>query len=202
LTESDETRWVAGAQQGDKAAFGQLVQAYQRRAYAAAYGYLRNRDDAMDVAQDSFVRAFRAIKRFETGRPFYPWLHQIVRNTSLNKIKQKKRRGEASLDTMMESGFDVSDPGQGPDGHAAAGDSREKLDAAMARLTEEHREILRLRHLIELSYAEIAEVLDVPQGTVMSRLHAARKKLRESVVWVEAQETNIAPGRVVEELAG
>ena len=112
-----------------------------------------------------------------SGR-FYPWLYRIIKNTCLNHLKKKKRHGETSLDKMMESGFDAREPGCGPDGMAELSGLRGAIREAMGSLSEEHREILRLRHFLELSYAEIAECLNVPQGTVMSRLHGARKALR------------------------
>jgi RNA polymerase sigma-70 factor (ECF subfamily) len=177
----NEPEVLAAAVRGDRKAFGQLVRAYQRRAYAAAYSLVGNRDDALELSQDAFVKAFKAMKRFDLNMPFYPWLHRIVRNTSLNHIKKKKRRGESSLDEMMESGFDAHDPAHRPDDCATREELLKHIQRAMEQLTPEQQEILRLRHFMELSYGEIAASLDIPQGTVMSRLHGARKKLRTAV---------------------
>jgi len=174
----NETEVIAAAARGDRRAFGQLVRAYQRRAYAAAYSLVGNRDDALELSQDAFVKAFKAMKRFDLSMPFYPWLHRIVRNTSLNHLKKKKRRGESSLNEMMESGFDAHDPAQTPDDCASRVELLKHIQRAMDELTPEQQEILRLRHFMELSYGEIAASLEIPQGTVMSRLHGARKKLR------------------------
>ena len=174
----NEAEVLAAAARGDRKAFGQLVRAYQRRAYAAAYSLVGNRDDALELSQDAFVKAYKAMKRFDLSMPFYPWLHRIVRNTSLNHLKKKKRRGESSLDEMMESGFDAHDPGYAPDDSASRVELLRHIQRAMDELTPEQQEILRLRHFMELSYGEIAASLEIPQGTVMSRLHGARKKLR------------------------
>ena len=174
----NESEVLVAAARGDRKAFGQLVRAYQRRAYAAAYSLVGNRDDALELSQDAFVKAFKAMKRFDLTMPFYPWLHRIVRNTSLNHLKKKKRRGESSLDQMMESGFDAHDPGYSPDDSASRVELLRHIHRAMGELTPEQQEILRLRHFMELSYGEIATSLEIPQGTVMSRLHGARKKLR------------------------
>lgn len=174
----NEPEVLAAAVRGDRKAFGQLVRAYQRRAYAAAYSLVGNRDDALELSQDAFVKAYKAMKRFDVSMPFYPWLHRIVRNTSLNHLKKKKRRGESSLDQMMESGFDAHDPGHAPDDSASRVELLRHIQRAMDELTPEQQEILRLRHFMELSYGEIAASLEIPQGTVMSRLHGARKKLR------------------------
>lgn len=188
----DEGPIVAAARRGDRAAFGTLVKAYQRRAYAAAYGIVGNRDDALDLAQESFVRAYRAMHRFDPAMPFYPWLHQIVRNTCLNHLKRKKRRGEQSLDELMEQGYDAREEEAGPSEVMQQDDLKRQVAAAMAKVSPEHREILRLRHMNDLSYAEIASMLDIPIGTVMSRLHAARKALKK-VIEAETVTTEPAP---------
>jgi RNA polymerase sigma-70 factor (ECF subfamily) len=195
-TTYDEAATLAAARDGDKAAFGTLVTQYQRRAYGVAYHFLGNRDDALEVAQESFIRAYRAMDRFDTRMPFYPWLYRIIKNTSLNRIKKKKRRGESSLDSMMEVGYDVTDPGRTPKEMAAAGDVNGAIAAAMALLSDDHREILRLRHMLELSYSEIADHLGVPKGTVMSRLHGARKQLRTKLEEAGISLNSIASGDV------
>ena len=191
----DEKAAIIAARGGDRAAFGGLVRAYQRRAYAVAYSFVRNRDDALELSQEGFVRAFRSMSRFNVDMPFYPWLYRIIRNACLNHIKKKKRHGETSLDRMMESGYDASDAGRGPSESAELGDLKASIAAAMARLTPDHSEILRLRHFLELSYAEIAECLEIPQGTVMSRLHGARKSLRSVL---EEMSPEVVPGSAAE----
>jgi RNA polymerase sigma-70 factor (ECF subfamily) len=181
LTVEEDTAFVELAQQGDRAAFGELVKRYQKRAYAVAYGLVGNRDDALELAQESFAKAYKAMDRFDTTMPFYPWLYRIVRNTCLNHISRRKRRGETSLDGMMAGGKDFPTRHDCPEKHAHRSELRERITVAMQLLTDPHREILTLRHMEELSYAEIAEVLEVPKGTVMSRLHAARQSLREAL---------------------
>lgn len=178
-TTFDEAAALLDAKKGDRAAFGELVRTYQRRAYAVAYGFVGNRDDALDMAQESFARAYKAMPRFDSGLPFYPWFYRIIKNTCLNHLKRKRRHGETSLDGMMESGYDLAGSVNDPVRTAELGDLRQSIGAAMTRLSEEHREILLLRHFQGLSYAEIAECLGVPKGTVMSRLHAARGNLRD-----------------------
>jgi len=174
----DETAVVTNARKGNRHAFGELVKAYQRRAYVTAYGFVGNREDALDLAQEAFARAYRAMHRFDTGMPFYPWLHRIIRNACLNHLKKKRRHRETSLDELVESGHEVTCEKDSPDHAAGLGELRGAVARAMATLSPEHREILVLRHFQELSYAEIAACLGVPQGTVMSRLHAARRALR------------------------
>ena len=178
---TDEKALIAAARGGDRAAFGALVRAYQRRAYAACFSMVGNREDALELAQESFVRAFRAMSRFDPALPFYPWLYRIIRNTCLNHLKKRRRRGETSLEEMVHNGFDVPDPGCRPDGTAALQDLRGRIQRALAHMPPEQAEILRLRHLLEFSYAEIAQWLGIPIGTVMSRLHAARHHLRREL---------------------
>ena len=179
LTTQDESTFVVQAQQGDRAAFGQLVQLYQKRAYAIAYGFVGNREDALEIAQEAFVRAYKAMSRFDTNMPFFPWLYRIVRNTSFNHLKKRKRRGETSLDGLMDSGVDFASKGHGPAAKARISELRGRIGDSMKQVSEAHREILTLRHIHELSYNEIADCLSIPRGTVMSRLHGARQSLRK-----------------------
>lgn len=177
----EEIRYVEEAQQGSRQAFGELVKLYQKPAYAIAYGFVRNREDALEIAQEAFVKAYRAMSRFDTSRPFYPWIYRIVKNTCLNHIKKRNRRGETSFEGLKESGVDFAARGRGPDGVAGLGELRERIAGGMEQLTEDHQEILTLRHVQELSYNEIAECLQIPRGTVMSRLHGARRNLRTAL---------------------
>lgn len=187
-TVDEEGVLVREARNGDRAAFGALVRLYQRRAYAAAYSIVGNSDDALEIAQEAFVRAFRAIDRFDPHLPFYPWLYRIIRNACFNHLRKRKRRGEVSLDGLMHEGYDAPEDGRDPEQLAELEDLKRTIREAMTSLSPEHQEILRLRHFLELSYAEIAQILQIPQGTVMSRLHAARKALREIMQpHVEAQ---------------
>lgn len=177
-TAPNEPALIALAKKGDAAAFGELVRAYQRKAYTVAYGFVRNREDALELAQEAFARAFKAMGRFDASAPFYPWLYRILKNACLNHLKRRRRRGETSLDQLTASGGDVPSGDCGPGDEASADEMRSAVAAAMNRLPPAHREILVLRHFQQLSYAEIAACLGVPQGTVMSRLHAARHHLR------------------------
>ena len=177
-TTFDEAAAVLDAHNGSRVAFEALVRAYQRRAYAIAYGFVGNREDAVDLAQEAFARAYRAMNRFDTKMPFYPWFYRIVRNACLSHLKKKKRHGEVSLTALTESGYQVTDEGADPERAAQLGELRVRIAGALEGLTPDHREIIVLRHLQELSYSEIAACLDIPKGTVMSRLHSARRNLR------------------------
>ncbi len=175
----DEARILIGAQQGDHAAFGKIVTAYQKKTYGIAYGFVGNREDALEMAQEAFVKAYKAIARFDTDLPFYPWLYRIVKNTCLNHLKKRKRRGETSLDGLMDLGYDPPSPNHTPERCAELADLQHSIVEGLGELSDSHREIITLRHLHELSYIEISECLDIPKGTVMSRLHSARHRLRD-----------------------
>jgi len=181
ITTPDEMNFVTQAQQGDRAAFGELVKLYQKRAYAVAYSFVGNREDALEIAQEAFVKAYRAMSRFDTDLPFFPWLYRIVRNTSLNHIKKRNRRGETSLNGLMDSGVDFASKHRGPAAKAGLIELRDRIRHCMTHISEPHSEILTLRHIHELSYNEIANCLEIPRGTVMSRLHGARQSLRQAM---------------------
>lgn len=173
---ADEASAIAACQRGDRQAFELIVKRYTTRALGAARSIVHDAALAEDAAQDAFVRAFRAIRRFRTGEPFYPWLYRILRNSCLTTLK-RRGRPEPSLDA------EGAPPPPAPPFDPAATLARDELRAvvreAMTHLSEPHREILHLSHFDGLSYKEIASCLGIPIGTVMSRLWAARQAMRK-----------------------
>lgn len=145
---------------------------------AQAAGYarsiLRNRDDAEDAVQQAALRAFERIHTFDESRPFKGWWFAILRNCCVDLLRRSK-----SATTQSLEGIDLPSPPP-PDTS-----DWEQLNAAMARLSDDHREILRLRYFADLNYRELAETLGIPQGTVMSRLHLARSALQTQLAGVE-----------------
>lgn len=183
IAETDERAIIERAQAGDRDAYGLIVHRYLERVYRVAYGVVRNRDDAADIAQDTFVRAFRGLDRFDAGRPVFPWLYQIARNLGINRI-QRVRTRETSLPE-----FDVfAARGEDPETAAIRGDDAIRIRAAVAALPEQHRSVIELNHFQECSYQEIADILAIPIGTVMSRLYHARKRLR---TMLDEETTNV-----------
>ncbi|MEN8151056.1 MAG: sigma-70 family RNA polymerase sigma factor [Planctomycetota bacterium] len=160
-------------QKGSKDAFGTIVKRYMRRAYLAAVAIVGNRDDAMDISQEAFVKAYRAIGRFDPDRPFYPWFLRILRNQCFDWLR--KRRARPAGDLVAE----LPDNRMNPEVLARRDEIRDEVWSAVRKLSERDREIIVLRHFQHLTYAEIAETLGIPQGTVMSRLFTARSRLRE-----------------------
>lgn len=167
---------------GEIEAFDELVRRTRRHAYRLARRITRNHEDADDAVQESYVKAYRALARFDAGRAFEPWFLTIVGRTALSQLRHTARRAAVPLDdpageegaTLAER---IADPSHDPENLQHMLD----VERAFERLSEEHRAILALRVDGDLPYGEIAEALDVPIGTVMSRLSRAREALLEEV---------------------
>lgn len=173
---------VAAAKGGDRQAFGKLVERYQRRVYALAYGIVRQREDAWDVAQEAFVKAYRNLARFEGNSAFYTWLYRIAYNLSIDALRERARRETVDLgeDRKLEEALSKSGhrPHAHPDEMSARRELSTVLQRAMNKLSEKHRAIIVLREIEGLSYEEMSEVLGISKGTVMSRLFHARQNLQ------------------------
>lgn len=174
----EEAALVQSAQNGDQAAFAEIVRCYQRAIHRVAYGLTRNASDADDLAQETFVRAWQAIGRFRLGEPLYPWLSRIAVNLAFSLHRHRRRRPEQSIEPLVEAGrqWGVEDD---PADRAAESEHGRQLREAMGELKPEHQTVLVLRAVEDLPYDEIARVLNVPVGTVMSRLSRARAELKE-----------------------
>jgi RNA polymerase sigma-70 factor (ECF subfamily) len=182
--DSDDAALIERCRAGDLAAFEPLVTKYRQRVYRLAYNVLRDPEEARDVSQDAFIRAFQALASFRGDSAFYTWLFRIVMNVARDRARQHAARGRAfGTERVEEEDRDrtLADQGPAPDAHAVEVEERERIGRALATLSEAHRAIIMLSDLEGLSYREIAEVLDIPMGTVMSRLHHARRRLREAL---------------------
>ncbi len=168
---------ITAAQRGDQAAFAEIVRRYQRAVYRVAYALTRNATDADDLAQETFVRAWGAIGRFEVGQPMYPWLARIATNLAYSLFRTRKRRPETPLEPLLEAGqqWGVEDD---PAEHTARSEHDARMRECFSALAPEHQAVLALRVLQDLSYEQIATALNVPIGTVMSRLSRARAELK------------------------
>jgi RNA polymerase sigma-70 factor (ECF subfamily) len=174
---------------GDEEAFDELVRRHQQRAFNVAFQVLRDREDATEVAQDAFVRIYRSLDRFRGDCEFTTWLHQIVVNLARNKHRWWKRRGRqssVSLDSPVELGdgeapMQIAAGGDAPDVESVKAEFVELLSRRMEELPRKLREVLVLRNVENLSYGQIAVVLDCSIGTVKSRIARAREALRESM---------------------
>lgn len=164
----------------DPIGFEFLVQKYRREALFHAFHLLGNQQDALDACQDAFARAFAAIARLDALTEFYPWFYRILRNRCLNLLarKQTSQRYAASHTAGFDAGDEVVPPE--PRGLLERQEEQQELRAALASLDPAFREILALKYLQDRSYADIARLLGIPRGTVMSRLYHARLALREA----------------------
>jgi RNA polymerase sigma-70 factor (ECF subfamily) len=184
VEESDDRALVERCQAGELAAFEPLVEKYRQRVWRLAYNVLRDREEAWDVAQEGFIRAYQALPSFRGQSAFYTWLFRIVMNVAADRARQRAARGRAfGTERVPEEEWErmMADQGRAPDDAAAQTEERERIDRALGTLSEDHRAIIMLSDLEGLSYREIAEVLGIPMGTVMSRLHNARKRLRNAL---------------------
>lgn len=166
-------------QGGDRMAFGVLVEGTMRRAHRVAMGLVGNREDAHDLSQDAYVRAFRARRRLDPGRPFFPWYYQILRRLCFNFLRDRKlHRGklEGFTPWLVETAEQRA-AGDRPDRAVERAGLARRLAAAIEALPDHERETFVLREYEGLSYREIAELSEIPQGTVMSRLYNARRRL-------------------------
>ena len=181
----EDHQLVRAVLDGDSTAYRGLVERYQGRIYSVCYGMVRNREDARDLAQEAFVKAFKNLSRFRFGASFYTWLCRIAMNVSIDHLRRMKVRRAGVFDEGIASRNDGvislqhhrNDPGRDLERkrlHAA-------IFAAMDELPEEQKQVIVLREVEGMAYKEIAEVMDIPEGTVMSRLYYARKKLQKAL---------------------
>jgi RNA polymerase sigma-70 factor (ECF subfamily) len=171
----DEPALVERVRRGDAAAFDALAGRYTRRAFAVAYRLLGNREDAEDLVQDAFMAVLQKIDTFERGRGFSPWFFRILVNRGLNARKSRALRTTEEIPAASAAG------GASPERHAEQTELRDRLRRAMAVLPERQRVIVDLFELEGFGSMEIAEILEIADGTVRWHLHEARKALRQAL---------------------
>jgi RNA polymerase sigma-70 factor (ECF subfamily) len=189
--EAEEDRaLIAKAQAGDAAAFRRLVERHQRRAFAIALALVRDENDARELVQDAFLRVFKGLGSFQGGSSFFTWLYRIITNLSIDLIRKPGRtttdRDESRLDTEdtqdldlpFLSRFEGSDPLE----LVRRREISQRLQGALDALPSYHRAVIVMRELEGLSYEEMAQVMGVSKGTIMSRLFHARQKLQRALV--------------------
>lgn len=164
-------------QQGDRQAYGIVVKKYMKRAYFTALALVGNRDDALDLSQEAFIRAYQALARFDLRQQFFTWYYRILRNICLNHLRDHAKF--INLSETDES--ETVDRDADPAALAERNDLSERLWKALSSLSVEHREVIILKDLEDCSYKEIAQRLEIPPGTVMSRLFNARKQLKNKL---------------------
>jgi RNA polymerase sigma-70 factor (ECF subfamily) len=162
-------------------AFEELVSRYHQKVFMVILGMLRNREDAQEVAQETFFRAYRKIKSFQGGSSFYTWIYRIAVNLSIDAQRRQKRNPlefRETMDGVLEAQNEVA---KDPFSDLHDKELREKLVSAINDLTPDHKAVIVLRTIEGLSYKDIGKILACSEGTVMSRLHYARKKLQDKL---------------------
>ena len=182
--EHDDIALVRRCQKGDALAFEQLVIKYRSKVFSMIYGMVQNEQDAWDLAQEGFIKAWRSIHRFKGQASFYTWLYRIVTNVAIDSLRRKGFKKTAEFDdriaaSEVEPGSKtVPTPDPLPHHGLEREEIRQRIEQAISRLSPEHRAVIVMKEIEELQYNEIAEALGCSIGTVMSRLFYARKKLQ------------------------
>ena len=174
VKEYDDGTLVQRSLAGDRAAFEELVVRYQRPVYNAALRLLRDPEEAKDVAQTTFLNVFEHLADYDPSYKFYSWIYRIAVNESLNSLGRRKPYEEISGEEVDET--------PGPDRHAEGEQTRGAIEGALMRINPELRTVVVLRHVMQLSYQDMAETLALPEKTVKSRLYSARQLLRNMLV--------------------
>lgn len=181
---------VGRALADDADAFAELYERHRERVYRLAYRFVHNKPDALDLCQEVFVRAFESLSSFKGQSRFSTWLVRIASNTCVDHVRHAKVRrageldeGATGSDQRIPGGAAAPDPARGPEQQEV----RAAIDAAIAQLSPEHRAVFVLHAVEGMTYQEVAEAVDCPVGTVMSRLHYARKRLQGLLAWLKKE---------------
>lgn len=184
--ELDDLTLVSRCKEGDQQAFRLLVKRYERKVFSVAFGMVKDREEALDISQEAFIKVHRYLGDFKGDSSFYTWLYRITRNLAVDRIRS--RRGEhVAFDEKVaqeeaelgDAGFLSTQLGTNPQKSALRRELAEKMSSALQQIPEKHREILVLREVEGMSYEDLSRVLEIPKGTVMSRLFHARAKMQK-----------------------
>jgi RNA polymerase sigma-70 factor, ECF subfamily len=180
----DDLELVKRLQAGDQSAFRALFDRYNRRAFAVAFGVVKNQEDALDVVQEAFIKVHKHVASFQGSSSFYTWLYRIVMNLAIDHVRRARKviEFDDSIKREDAAGDGALLPRLGHENPAKVIGRQElsrKMEAALEQLPEYHRAVIVLREIDGLSYEEMAKVLRVPKGTIMSRLFHARRKMQE-----------------------
>jgi RNA polymerase sigma-70 factor (ECF subfamily) len=176
----DDATLVDRCRRGDALAWEALVRRYQGRIYSVAVHYLRDREEARDMAQDVFIRVYERLDSFRGGDSFLPWMIRLARNACIDRLRQRRARPPAH-DLPVEEGPTLPDPAPGPETRALEAARRRLLYRALEEVSDHHREMILLKDIQGLKLEEIARMLSLPLGTVKSRSMRARLELAEVV---------------------
>ena len=188
--EENDIEIVERAQRGDREAFKVLVERYQRKVYGICYGMLKDPEASLDVSQEVFIKVYRYLEKFNRESSFYTWIYRITVNMCIDYIRKSKRVHRVEYDDQLshegnevagDEHISASKLGINPDKVYGRKELRQKMLEALETLNEKHRTILIMREVDGLSYEEMAEVLSISKGTVMSRLYHARRYFQDAL---------------------
>lgn len=168
---SREQALIERCRKGDRQALGELLGNYERPVYNAAYRILGNPDDAADVTQASFLKAFEHLDQYDPNYKFFSWIYRIAVNESINQLKRGRKQQPLGDKELAGTGS--------PEAGVAASDVSRGIQAGLMELTEQHRTVIVLRHFSDCSYRQISDILQIPEKTVKSRLYSARQLMKE-----------------------
>jgi RNA polymerase sigma-70 factor (ECF subfamily) len=200
--EAEEDRaLIAQAQAGDMGAFRRLVERHQRRAFAVAFSHVRDENDAREIVQDAFLRAYKNLATFQGSSSFFTWLYRIVTNLCIDLLRRPGRQvseldeGRLAAEDNAETDYPTLGHYEGadPDEAVRRAEISARLQAALDALPSYHRAVIILREVEGLSYEEMARAMGVSKGTIMSRLFHARQKLQRALADCYAEQTGGAP---------
>jgi RNA polymerase sigma-70 factor, ECF subfamily len=186
-TDAEDLALVTAVKGGDTRAFKVLMQRYQRKVYAVAYGFLRNQEDALDVVQESFIKVHRYVGKFEGNSSFYTWLYRIVANLCIDHLRKAKRHRDVEFDDGLRHDGKDEPPSDLLPHLAQFGDPSDMLrrkeilaavEACLDHLSDNHRAVIVMRELQGMSYEEMAQAMKCSKGTIMSRLFHARRNMQ------------------------
>ena len=180
MRDLQEEKWVADARRGDTAAFESLLRRYEKRVLALTGRMCRNPEDAQEAAQEAFLAAWQGLPSFRGDASFSTWLYRLASNACVDLLRREGRHSGAAGPSLNdeEVQLEVPDTAPSPQEQAERSELRQQIEAGLQALTPDHRQVLILREMHQLSYDEISQVLDVDVGTVKSRINRGRKQLR------------------------
>ena len=183
-SDREDLEWLSSFKEGNRRAFDFFVRKYQRRLFCIIYNMTSNREDAADLLQEVFVKAFRSITSFKGDSRFYTWLYRITVNTTITFLKKARRQTKLSLEDLnvnesLTSFLTTFSDGEKGDQATLLKELQEKLNEALQKLSLNHRTVVVLFEIEGMSHAEIARTLKCSDGTVRSRLHYAKEQLKQ-----------------------
>jgi len=173
MAKTDDTELIERCINGDRKAFESLLTQYEKPVFNAAFRMLNSRDDAKDVTQTVFLKVFENFDHYDPSRRFFSWIYRITLNESINWLGKSRR-----LEPLLHEAVDES---KGPEQQADSANISEHVQAALMYIKPDYRTVIVLKHFLGCSYAEIGEILEIPEKTVKSRLYSARQMLKDAL---------------------